>query len=91
MRDDWACGIGYGRCKHTGCKPVPDPFAEIPVQTLNAAPDGVTPDEWRRAQAVLTVATMSKTWGTEFLTVKAAVRRADLLAEWIRTGVLPDA
>lgn len=59
--------------------------------TLNAAPDGVTPDEWRRTMGLLATALLSQARGGEFLTLFQATQRAARLADWIRTGEVPDA
>lgn len=51
--------------------------------TIDAAPDGITPDEWRRGIALLAAASMHMPYGTS---TANAIRDAREFAKWIKEG-----
>lgn len=55
----------------------------FPVHKVNAAPDGITPDEWRRGIALLASASMHMPYGTS---ITNAIRDARAFERWIREG-----
>lgn len=100
----WPCmGDPGGTCQHKGCMPIGARRLSVPqdgdqlefdgdlVHVMDAAPDGITPDEWRRSMALHATALLSQARGGEFVTLPSAVRTAARIAEWIKTGELPDA
>jgi len=53
------------------------------MQTYNAAPDGITPDEWRRGIAILAASQMGGQYGTS---VQSSIDRAGEIVKWIKEG-----
>jgi hypothetical protein len=92
-RKDWPCKEGPFRCRHTGCRtasavPAPADAASAELHsfgfnTISAAPDGITPDEWRRGIALLAAASLHMPYGTS---TANAIRDAREFARWIKEG-----
>ena len=55
----------------------------FPAHTVNAAPDGITPDEWRRGIALIASASMHMPYGTS---TANTIRDARTFEKWIREG-----
>lgn len=98
-RKDWPCKEGPFRCQHTRCRRasmVPAPADAVSAElrsfnfsTIDAVPDGITPDEWRRGMALLAITALAR--DEDYMTLPRAVTQAARASEWIRTGELPDA
>jgi hypothetical protein len=88
MTAGWPCkGDPGGRCQHETCKPPVEDTSEFNgyvLHTMDAAPDGITPDEWRRGIALIASASMHMPYGTS---TANTIRDARTFEKWIREGV----
>ena len=58
-------------------------FGGLNIHTMNAAPDGITPDEWRRGVALIAAASMSLPYGN---TSGNVILIAQKFEKWIKEG-----
>lgn len=59
------------------------PREDVQVHGLNAAPDGITPDEWRRGIALIAASQLHGQYG---VTVDEVISDSRKFAEWIKDG-----
>lgn len=59
------------------------PREDVQVHSLNAAPDGITPDEWRRGIALIAASQLPPRVGTS---TDSVIRDARKFTWWIKKG-----
>lgn len=81
----WPCVARPGNCIHDACRPDDDTVSALVsrINTVDAAPDGVTPDQWRRGIALIAAASMTQQYGS---TPEYSITIARKFEQWIREG-----